>query len=403
MVRIAEFCSTGTGGTPSRGKMDRYFEGGTIPWVKSGELRENIINDTEEKVTELALRETNVKLVPAGAILLAMYGATVGRLAILGVQATTNQAVCHIIPDPKNTDIRYLFQALANQVPTIIARGVGGAQPNISQGIVKDLVVPLPPLPDQKRIAAVLDKAEELRAKRRTALAELDTLSQAIFLEMFGDAGENPKNWPFQPVSAYVSEFQGGKSMESESGEDVITRNRVLKISAVTGMKFRPTEAKPVPDCYEPPIDHFARPGDLLFSRANTSELVGAVAYVDQTPTNLLLPDKLWRFIWRKPLQVEPLFVWSLFQTPFIRREISRRATGTSGSMKNISQEKVFGIRTILPPLPLQHEFARRVAVVEKLKTTHRAALSELDLLFASLQHRAFRGELSSVQNDGAP
>lgn len=120
-------------------------------------------------------------------------------------------------------------------------------------------------------------------------------------------------------------------------------------------------------------LSNLVRRDDLLFSRANTTELVGAVAYVEHTPPNALLPDKIWRFVWRKPVMVEPLFVWTLFQTIALRREIGRRATGTSGSMKNILQEKVFGISTILPPLPLQREFARRVAAVEKLKAAHRA------------------------------
>src|SRR5687767_5315327 len=129
--RLASFCMTGTGSTPSRSQPGRYYDGGTIPWVKSGELRESVITRTEEMVTHAALAETNVKLVPAGALLLAMYGATVGRLGVLGVPATTNQAVCHIIPDPKVAEARYLFHALSHQVPGIVARGVGGAQPNI--------------------------------------------------------------------------------------------------------------------------------------------------------------------------------------------------------------------------------------------------------------------------------
>jgi type I restriction enzyme S subunit len=254
--------------------------------------------------------------------------------------------------------------------------------------------VPLPPLREQQRIAEVLDCMEVLRAKRRTALSQLDTLTQAIFLDCFGDPTTNPRGWPIRPVSDYVAEFQGGKSIEAESGENAVTLNRVLKISAVTGMKFLSHESKPVPDSYQPPLEHFTKPGDLLFSRANTTELVGAVAYVATTPSNLLLPDKLWRFVWRLPSMVEPLFVWALFQTPTVRREIARRATGTSGSMKNISQEKVFGIRTILPPISLQRDFTRRIAAVENLKTAHRASLTELDALFAVLQHRAFRGEL---------
>src|SRR5262249_21167392 len=159
------------------------------------------------------------------------------------------------------------------------------------------------------------------------------------------------KGWPVVAVADYVAEFQGGKSIESERDDNLATRNRVLKVSAVTGMQFLAHESKPLPDGYEPPEAHFVRSGDLLFSRANTTELVGAVAYVRSTPPNVLLPDKLWRFVWRQPQTVVPLFIWALFQTPRVRDEIGRRATGTSGSMKNISQEKVLGIRTICPPL----------------------------------------------------
>jgi type I restriction enzyme, S subunit len=266
-------------------------------------------------------------------------------------------------------------------------------QATVGRDALLGLHVPIPPLPEQQQIADVLDRAEALRAKRRAALAQLDTLTQAIFVEMFGDADSSGR-WPICPVSDYVAEFQGGRSIESESDDNIATRNRVLKVSAVTGMKYLPDESKPVPDSYVPPPDHFPRPGDLLFSRANTTELVGAVAYVESTPTNVLLPDKLWRFVWRQPAVAVPLFVWALFQTPTVRYEIGRRATGTSGSMKNISQEKVFGIHTILPPLVLQKEFARRITAVEQLRSSHRASLVQLDELFASLQHRAFRGEL---------
>src|SRR5271157_5787599 len=99
MVPISEFCQTGSGITPSRQRTDYY--GGAIPWVKSGELRESEIFQTEEYVTDNALSETALKLIPAGALLVAMYGATVGRVGLLGIQATTNQAVCHIVPDSK--------------------------------------------------------------------------------------------------------------------------------------------------------------------------------------------------------------------------------------------------------------------------------------------------------------
>ena len=177
---LADFCKTGTGGTPSRGKMQRYYEGGTIPWVKSAELREEVITSTGEHITVTALKETNVKLVPKDALLLALYGATVGRLGILGIQATTNQAVCHIIPNSLRVDLRYMFHSLSNQVPYLVGRGVGGAQPNISQGIIKSLAIPLPPLYLQRRFAAIVESVEHQKASQRAHLAELDTLFASL-------------------------------------------------------------------------------------------------------------------------------------------------------------------------------------------------------------------------------
>jgi len=266
--------------------------------------------------------------------------------------------------------------------------------PALRKGDLERLQVPLPLLPEQRRIAEILDKADALRAKRRAVVAKLDSLTQAIFVDMFGDPATNPKGWPIRAVAEYVAEFQGGKSIEAEADDVFPTRNRVLKVSAVTGAVFLPSESKPVPDDYVPPQEHFVRQGDLLFSRANTTELVGAVAYVYRTPTNILLPDKLWRFVWHDPNLVEPLFIWALFQTAPVRFEIRRRATGTSGSMKNISQEKLLGIHTLLPPIDAQREFVRRLSGVNALQERQRSSLVTADTLFSSLQYRAFRGEL---------
>ena len=177
---LADFCKTGTGGTPSRRKMKRYYEGGTIPWVKSGELREEVITETDEHVTETALKETSVKLVPKDALLLALYGATVGRLGILGIEATTNQAVCHILPDMQAANLAYTFHVLSNLVSYLVGRGVGGAQPNISQGIVKALAIPLPPLDLQHRFATIVESVEQQKASQRAHLAELDTLFASL-------------------------------------------------------------------------------------------------------------------------------------------------------------------------------------------------------------------------------
>jgi type I restriction enzyme S subunit len=249
-------------------------------------------------------------------------------------------------------------------------------------------------LVEQRRIADILDKADSLRVQRRTTVRKLGGIANSLFLETFGDPAANPKNWPVEAVSSYVDAFQGGRSFESDSGGEHTARNRVLKISAVTGMTFLPHESKPVPDYYTPPQDHFVREGDLLISRAYTAALVGAVAYVAETPNNLILPDKLWRFVWGKPARADPLFVWSLFQTQAIRNSLSRLATGTGGSMKNISQAKLLRMPTIVPPMEAQRAFVKRLLAMNALAGTCERSAADLGGLFASLQHRAFRGEL---------
>lgn len=250
--------------------------------------------------------------------------------------------------------------------------------------------MPVPPLAEQRRIADILDCADAMRAKRLEAIALIDGSVARLFVEMFGD-GEDDR-WPEVPVSAWVDRFETGKSVDPVEDEDAL--NRVLKVSAVTSLEFLAFESKPVDNAYKPPREHFVRRGDLLFSRANTRELIGATALVQQDADNLLLSDKLWRFVWREPRQVDPRFVQALFRTRGVRREIGQRATGTSGSMKNISQEKVLSLRAMLPPLELQRVFASRVDAIDRLKASQRGSLIEMDALFASLQHRAFHGEL---------
>lgn len=325
------------------------------------------------------------------AVILSSIGARCGKCFYVEGRWTSLANTQLIFPDPLRADPKFLWFQL-NDERRWHRSGTG--QPFIKPADVKTHEAFLPSLPEQRRIAAILDKADAMRAMRRTALNLLDKLTESIFLDMFGDPVANPKRWPVVRVGDYVAEFQGGRSMVAEADDTTFTRNRVLKVSAVTGMQFRPSESKPVPDSYSPPEMHFVRPGDLLFSRANTTELVGAAAFVHQTAPNLLLPDKLWRFVWRRPVQVEPLFVWMLFQSASMRYEIGRRATGTSSSMKNISQEKVLGIRSVLPPLDLQTAFVRRFASASVLRGNQTAALAAAHEMFSSLRYRGFRGQL---------
>jgi type I restriction enzyme S subunit len=387
---LSEFCRIGSGGTPSRSNLTRYYEGGNIPWVKSGELRESVITKTEEHITEAALKETNARIVPAGALLLAMYGATVGRLGILGVDAATNQAVCHIIPDPKTADTRFLFQALSNQVPNIVARGVGGAQPNISQGIIKDLKLALPPLPKQRRIAEVLDKAEALRAKRRAAIAQLDSLTQSLFFDLFGDTRKDRTRWEIVPLEEIVKETKLGLVRGSQDfgpefeipyvRMNAVTRNGELELGNV--QRTHATEAE---------IEAYRlKPGDFLFNTRNSEELVGKTALYRGGGLHLF-NNNLMRV--RFTAKADSVFVAAAFKTPFVQQELNLRKSGTTNVFA-IYYKDLRSLPLPLPPIDLQREFARQVAAVEKLKAKQKESLADLDTLFSSLQQRAFSGQL---------
>ncbi len=152
---LGEVCRTSSGGTPSRSRPD--FFTGNIPWVKSGELTDGLVSEVSEFISEEALAGSSAKLLPAGTLLIAMYGATVGKLGVLARAAATNQAVCAIFPPPE-LDLKFLFWYLRRQRSDLIAKAVGGAQPNISQTILRDLELPIPPLGEQREIVAEIEK-----------------------------------------------------------------------------------------------------------------------------------------------------------------------------------------------------------------------------------------------------
>jgi hypothetical protein len=152
---VSSVAETTSGGTPRRDRPEYY--GGQIPWLKSGELRDRTVFEVEEYITEEGLRNSSAKVFPKGTLCIALYGATVGKLAILGLASATNQAICGIFP-ATGIDPRFLFRFLELIRPELIELGKGGAQPNISQGIVRSTFLPLAPSNEQIRIVEEIEK-----------------------------------------------------------------------------------------------------------------------------------------------------------------------------------------------------------------------------------------------------
>ena len=169
IVRLGDVCETTSGGTPLKSKSE-YYEGGTIPWLKSGEVAQGRVYHTEEKITALGLKESSAKLFPVDTVLVAMYGATAGEVGLLKIAATTNQAVCGILPNERFVP-EFLFYALRSLKEDMKLRAGGGAQPNISQQIVRDLEIPLPALEEQRRIVAEIEGYQQVIDGARQILA----------------------------------------------------------------------------------------------------------------------------------------------------------------------------------------------------------------------------------------
>lgn len=188
IMKLADVCDTTSGGTPSRHRFD-FFENGSLPWIKSGELKDVFIKKAEEHITQEALDSSNAKIFPKGTLLVALYGANVGMTGILDIDAATNQAVCAVFPKKELLERDYLYWFFRKMRPDYLENSFGGAQPNISQKMIRETDIAIPPLPEQRRIVAYLNdlqaKVDALRRLQKETGAELDALLPAVLDRAF--------------------------------------------------------------------------------------------------------------------------------------------------------------------------------------------------------------------------
>lgn len=361
-----------SGGTPMRGE-PRFWRG-DVPWVTPGEvtsLRTKWLHRTNERITQEGLRSSAAILLPPGSVLVTSR-ATIGAVAIAATPVTTNQGFKSIVLHPGH-DPRFVFHQVARAKGQLLRLAAGSTFPEISLAEFSGVRLALAPPDEQRRIADLLDAVDDLIAHTEAEVEKQRALLQGVALELIDQAHERV------PLADILAGIEAGSSplcpdRPAESGEW-----GVLKVSAVNPEGFRSEENKVV--LREALVDPACevRDGDLLMSRANTFELVGAVCLVRSPRRQLLLCDKTLRLNPRPERAIADYLFWAL-RAPSVRRQIERDATGTSGSMKNITQKSIRALSIASRSLPEQR---RIVAILDDHDARIRAAQAERDKLVA--------------------
>jgi len=354
-------------------------------------MKQAVIDSATDFISTEAVANSATSVVPPGSILVVVRSGILAHsfpIAQVAKQAAFNQDIKAIIPVSGEVGPDYLYWFLRSQSANVVMRGVkkGATVHSVQSGFIENLMVPMKPHDEQRRLVDLLSRAEGIVRLRREAQQKAAELIPTIFIDMFGDPATNPKGWPKRSVRELVVRFEGGRNLQAAN--DGSTEFRILKVSAVTSGEYDESESKPTPDGYEPPQNHIVREADMLFSRANTEELVGATALVRTTNGRTLLPDKLWRIVWAEP--VEQTFMHALFQSAHVRRELGKLSSGTSASMRNISQAKLFELRLPIPPLCEQRAFARQAEMAQSIRSQQGTALDKARATFNALLAQTF-------------
>lgn len=388
-IKIGDFCKTGSGGTPSRSNT-AFFQNGTIPWVKSGELKNRFVTEVEEYITEEAVKKSSAKIVSKNSLLLAMYGATVGEVSQLLFDATTNQAICNILPDPEICDVNYLYRYLQFSKPLLLNRRVGGGQPNISQGVIKDLEVPLPPLSEQKRISKILDKADELRQKRQQSIEKLDELLQATFIDMFGDPLTNQKNWEISKLVNEIELIQIGPFGTQLHQEDYVENSiPLINPSHIRNGKIFPDNKLTVSEeKYHQLPQYHMKTNDVIVGRRGE---MGRCAVVTERENGYFCGTGS-LFLRMNEKNLNATFLSFILSSNSIKKLLENSSQGVT--MANLNKKIVSEIPLIMPNIDLQSKFGEFVDSINLQKQRLKVQSKQQENLFQSLQQRAFNGEL---------
>ena len=324
---------------------------------------------------------------------------TIGQVALIPKRSrhpryVISQSQMKLTPDLQRVDPRYLVHffksphALAYLQNNTLATGV----PHINLTILRRLPVPLPPLPEQRRIADILDKADAIRRKRKQAIALTDQLLRSTFLEMFGDPVTNPKRWAEIPFGSLVAETQLGLvRAASEQGPNL--QYPYIRMNAIEDNgKLNLSDLSKVDASSEDAMKHQLKEGDFLFNTRNTKELVGKSAVFHGNGL-YLFNNNILRVRFRD--EYDPDYICSYFQTRRGKADLEKRKSGTT-SVFAVYQRSLNEIPILMPPADMQRKYASVCSRVRTITDKLQTSLYCTTNLFDSLVSHTFRGELST-------
>jgi len=363
-LKIKDFASVITGGTPSTSK-NEYWNGGSIPWLNSGELNQDIITSTRNYITEKGLQNSSTRLMPADSVLIALTGSTTGVVGYLTFEACANQSVSGVLPSDKHFP-KYLYYYLKSIRKKIVSDAYGGAQPHISQGYIKELQIPLPPLEQQKKIAAILDAADAYRQKTKALIAKYDELTQSLFLDMFGDPVKNEKGWEVKKLGS-ITNMKAGKFI---AASEIYSENSSQLQPCFGGNGLRGYVNS---HTHEGEFVLIGRQGALCGNVKITSGKFHATEHA---------------IVCSPEVQYNTLWLYYLLKL----MNLNRFSTGAAQPGLNVGT--LVDLEVFFVPNNLQNQFAERVQAIEEQKAQAQASLEKAEELFASLLQRAFKGEM---------
>ena len=382
-VRLGEIATVKSGGTPRRGNPSYW--GGDIPWVKISDITTFYVSSTEETITEEGLTHSSAKLFPAGAILFTIF-ATIGKVAILDIEAATNQAIAGIFNISESLDTQYLAHYLQFAGPQMANRGRGMAQDNINLTMLRSLEVLLPPLETQRRIVAWLDEAfSHLQAiKERHAQAEREAaaLLPVKLTEVFGRAEE--EGWPWVKLSSVVQHKTGVWGPEAPSAAKGFP---VVRSTEIDGFIIKPANAAVRLVNVKNVENYRLQSGDILINKSSGSpHLVGWPAiFLDPSGGRVYLFSNFMLRLRPVRSKVEPWYLLYYLHSP-IARSAYLSAQATTSGLRNLRVRDFLNQLIPLPPLETQRRIVEEIEAFEKEVRKIRETQNKSRRLMAKLE-----------------